>query len=88
MMLNAKIGYRALLIIDGAGSKFPDEYWFSWYRSYGGEVGVYESVDSLKRSLRGNGYSKNQYEIWKFHIGLMDNKDSPWFPPEKVEDAK
>ena len=58
-------------------------YWFEHYSSYGGVRGVWDDIESVKRSARANGIKKGTYEIWKFHIGLPTSS-VPWFPPEKV----
>jgi hypothetical protein len=56
--------------------------WFEQWGSAGGQRGVFESIESARRSAAANKIPKNAYEIWKVHIGLPSS--IPWFPPEKV----
>lgn len=59
--------------------------WFGHRNSKGGGLGFYPTISELKDSIRAYGFSRNQYEIWKFHVGLPTS-EVPWFPPEKVNE--
>ena len=76
-MVNEKvIGYRIRVT-----SPTLTNGWFGNAQSYGGECGVFSTVQFAKNSARANGIKKDEYEIWEFYIGL-DPKE--FFLPEKV----
>lgn len=91
--MNKDIGYRILCLYPGkiydqkTSQYVPDVanpmHWFGKWSSYGGYLGVYDTVDDAKNSARANGVKKGTYEVWRFHIGLPTS-DIPRFPPEKV----
>lgn len=56
--------------------------WVSWTNS-AGTRGCFPRKSSCIKSANYLGFSKGEYEIWKFHIGLPTS-DIPWFPPENV----
>lgn len=82
-LIHLDVGYRIKVLEERKGYRSKLGWW-GYYRSYGGERGVWRDVDSAKRAARSNGIKKGTYEIWKFHIGLLPDSEIPWFPPTKV----
>ena len=90
--MRKEIGYRILVLYPELVYDYKQRknvqgthphHWFGKSSSYGGYLGVYDSVEDAKNSARANSIKKEEYQIWKMHIDIP-SQDSPWFPPEQV----